>query len=130
IRRRWARFCLLAAAMAVASLSRAGVWGSQPVIGISGDYSSNPALLNLPHTAESHAALLVDAPTSYNGDAFKFSVRPSFRLSDSQGYSSLDSNYVHLNTSGEFDTERSVFTAVGGAARDSSLYHDYLLSGS
>jgi hypothetical protein len=125
-----ARICLLAAAMSIASVGKAGVWGTQPVLGVSGDYSSNPALLDLPDTAETHAALLLDAPTTYVDNAFKVSFLPSFRLSNSRGYSSLDSDYEHLNVRGEFDTDLSVFTATGGVARDSSLYHDYLLSGS
>jgi hypothetical protein len=130
IRRGAALLCSLAVAMCIASRSNAGVWGTQPVLGFSGDYSSNPALLNLPDTAETHAALLLDAPIQYVGDAFKLSVLPSFRLSDSEGYSSLDSDYEHLTVSSEFDTERNTFTASGLVARDSSLYHDYLLSGS
>ena len=73
---RVAPFCVLAAAMSIAKPSSAGVWGSQPTVGVSGDYSTNPGLLNLPNTAESHAALLLDGPTTYNGDAFKFSVLP------------------------------------------------------
>jgi hypothetical protein len=106
------------------------VWGSQPVVGVSADYSSNPALLNAPDTGEEHGALLLDAPTSYVGDRSKFSISPSFRFSNAQGYSSLDSDYEHLKVSEELDTDRSVFTATGGAARDSSLYHDYILNGS
>jgi hypothetical protein len=129
IQRRWAPFCLLAAAMSIARLSAAGVWGTQPVVGIAGDYNTNPGLLNLPNTAESHAALLLDAPTTYNGDAFKLSVLPSFRLSDTQGYSSLDSDYAHLNLSGELDAPRSTIILTAGVARDSSLYHDFLLDG-
>ncbi len=127
-----ARFCSLAAVMCIASPARAGLWGTQPVLGLSADYSTNPALLYLPNTAtaETHAALLLDAPTTYNGDAFKLSVLPSFRLGDSRGYSQLDSNYEHLNVSSEFDTERDVFIATGALARDSTLYHDYLLNGS
>jgi hypothetical protein len=129
--RRSARCCMLAVAMSIASLARAGVWGSQPVIGVSVDYSTNPGLLvNLPHTAETHAALLVDAPTTYNGNAFKVGISPSFRFSDSPGYSSLDSDYEHLTARGEFDTELSVFKATALAARDSSLFHDFLLNGS
>jgi hypothetical protein len=128
--RRSAQYCFLAAAMTIVSPSRAGIWGTQPVIGISGDYSSNPSLSNLPNTAESHADALLDAPTTYNGDALKLSILPSFRLSNAQGYSSLDSDYEHLNVGAEFDTDRDVFTAAAGAARDSSLYHDYLLNGS
>jgi hypothetical protein len=57
-------------------------------------------------------------------------VLPSFRLSNSEGYSSIDSDYEHLTTSVEFDTERDVLTTAATVARDSSLYHDYLLSGS
>jgi hypothetical protein len=126
---RSARLCSFAAVMSVASVCRAGVWAAQPVVGASADYASNPALLNLPDTAESHAAILIDAPTTYTGDAFKFSILPSFRLSNSQGYSSLDSNYGHLTAAAEFDTQRSTLTATGLLSRDSSLYHDYLLSG-
>jgi len=131
-RRRLARACVLAAAMTIASVSKAGVWGSQPVIGVSTDYSTNPGLLDLPNTdtAETHAALLLDAPTSYVGDAFKFSVLPSFRFSNAQGYSSLDSDYEHLNARTEFDTDLDSVALTAGVARDSSLYHDYLLSGS
>jgi len=127
--RQTARFCVLAAAMSIARPCHAGVWGAQPVVGISGDYATNPGLLNLPNTAESHGALLLDAPTTYNGDAFKFSVLPSFRLSDTQGYSSLDSDYEHLNVTSEFDTARSALILSAGLARDSSLYHDYILDG-
>jgi len=116
--------------MALASVSKGGVWGSQPVIGIMGDYYSNPALLDVPHTAETHGDLLLDAPTSYVGDAYKLNVLPSFRVSNAQGYSTLDSNYQHLNVSNEFDNPRGSFTVTLGAARDSSLNHDYLLDGS
>jgi hypothetical protein len=121
----------MAAVMSASSLARAGVWGSEPVFGVSGDYSSNPALLaDLPHPEETHAAVLLDAPTSYIGDAFKLSIQPSFRFGDSSGYASTDSDYEHLNAKAEFDTERSIFSASGGVARDSTLYHDYLFNGS
>ena len=125
-----ARICLSAAAMCIASLSKAGVWGTQPVLGVSADYASNPALLTIPDTAETHAALLLDAPASYVGDAYKLTILPSFRLSDSQGYSTLDSDYEHLTVSNEFDTARSTFTVAAMVGRDSSLYRDYLLNGS
>jgi hypothetical protein len=129
--RRWsARLCWWATAMTVASHSNAGVWGTQPVFGIAGDYASNPALLDQQNTAEAHASLLLDAPTNYVGDAFKLSILPSFRLSNAEGYSSLDSDYEHLTVGNEFDNERGMVTVTGAVARDSSLYHDYLLNGS
>jgi hypothetical protein len=123
----WAVFVSVAAS----GPARAGVWGSQPDFGVSADYNSNPGLLTgVSGTDETHAALTLDAPTSYVGDAFKFSALPSFRLSDSQGYSQVDSDYEHLNLSTEFDRPRDVFTATAGVAQDSSLYRDYILNGS
>jgi hypothetical protein len=128
--RRAVLFCVLAGAMCIAEFSEAGVWGAQPVIGVVGDYYTNPALISIPNAAESHGDLLLDAPTSYVGDAYKFSILPSFRFSDSQGYSLLDSNYEHLSVSNEFDTSRGSVILTGSLARDSSLYHDFLLNGS
>jgi hypothetical protein len=121
----------MAVVMSASSLARAGVWGAEPVFGVSGDYSSNPALLpDLPHPEETHAAVLLDAPTSYIGDAFKLSIQPSFRFGNSSGYASTDSDYEHLNAKAEFDTERSILSVAAGVARDSTLYRDYQFNGS
>jgi hypothetical protein len=114
----------------MASSARAGVWGTDPVVGIVGDYATNPALLEIPHTAEGNGALLLDAPTSYIGDGAGFYVIPDFRLSSSQGYASLASDYEHLTLKEELDTERSTLTATAGIYQDSSLYQDYLSNGS
>jgi hypothetical protein len=122
--------CLFAAVMLHCRAATAGVWGMDPTLGIVGDYATNPALLVVRHNAEANGALLLDAPTTYNGDAFEFYVIPSFRLSDSQGYSSVASDYEHLNVKSEFDSDRGMFTAAAGVARDSSLYLDYLTDGS
>lgn len=127
--RRPALHCLLAAAMIHSSGTRAGVWGLDPVLGIAGDYATNAALLDIPHTAETNGALLVDAPVTYNGNALEMFVIPSVRLSNSSGFSSVTSDYEHLNAKGEYDTERGVLTAAAGVARDSSLYQDYLSDG-
>jgi hypothetical protein len=122
--------CLAAVSMCMASSTRAGVWGADPVVGIVGDYATNPALLEIPHTAEGNGALLLDAPTAYNGDGVGFYVIPSFRLSSSEGYASLASDYEHLTLKGEMDTERSTLAATAGIYQDSSLYQDYLSNGS
>jgi hypothetical protein len=113
------------------SAAQAGVWGVDPSVGISGDYSTNPDLFidPPPHTAQTHGAVLLNAPTVYNGDATSLSIVPSFRLSDSSGYSSLASDYEHLSLKGEIDTERSTLTAAATLNQDSSLYQDYLSDG-
>jgi hypothetical protein len=129
-RGRWACSCLAAVSMCMVSSARAGVWGSDPVVGIVGDYATNPALLEIPHTAEANGALLLDAPTAYIGDGVGFYVIPDFRLSSSQGYASLASDYEHLTLKGELDAERNTLTATAGIYQDSSLYQDYLSNGS
>jgi hypothetical protein len=122
--------CLAAVVMCIASAARAGVWGVDPVVGVIGDYATNPGLLTVPPPAEYNAALLLDAPTTYNGNAFQFSVVPSFRFADKEGYSSLASDYEHLTVKGEFDTDRSVWAMSAAANRDSSLYANYQTNGS
>jgi len=127
---RSARHCLAAAAMCVASVARSGVWGTDPVLGVSADFSTNPGLLDVDHTSETHAAVLIDAPTAYIADSVKFSVDPSFRISNSSGYSQLASDYAHLTFAGEIDSERNTLAVTGEIARDSSLYYNYSLNGS
>lgn len=128
--RRWsARIGLALAAMSWLSPSRAGVWGVTPTVGISGNYNTNPALLNIPDTAETNGALLLDAPFAYNADAFSFTLVPSFRVGGQQGYNSLDSDYEHLTAKAEFDNERGSFTMAAAILQDSTLYHDYLFNG-
>jgi hypothetical protein len=123
------RSCLLAALMCAASVTRAGIWASDPVLGMTADYSTNPGLLYSNYTAETHGAVLIDAPTTYHGDALSVSVLPSFRFSDSEGYSSLASDYAHLTVKGELDSERNTVTVSGQLARDSSLYYNYTVNG-
>jgi hypothetical protein len=125
-----ALICMLGTAMSQPSGALAGVWGVDPVIGVVGDYSTNAELLDVPHTAQSDGALLLSAPVTYNGGAFALFVTPSFRLSNSTGYSSVTSDYDHLDVKGEYDTALSVLTATAGVSRDSSLYYDYLYDGS
>lgn len=129
IQRRSAPLCWFAAAMLLASAARAGVWGMDPVLGITADYATNPVLLEIPNTAQTDAALLLDAPATYSANDFKLFILPSFRISDTRSYSSVNSDYEHLNVKGEFDTDRSVLTASAGVTRDSSLYLNYLANG-
>lgn len=130
-RRRWALLCcLLCAPMLRTEPAKAGVWVTEPVLGVAAEYSTNPALLYVPHASETDGALLINVPTTYRGDGESLSIQPSFRFADKSGYSSLTSDYEHLNAVGELDTELGTLTASVGIARDSSLYYTYSLNGS
>ena len=121
--------CLAVAAVSSVEPCAAGVWGWDPFVGVIGDYSTNPDLFDMGRTAETSGAVLFNAPTTYNGDAFLFTALPRLRLGNSQGFSSTTSDYEHLDLKSEFDTERSILSLAGSVARDSSLYHDYIVDG-
>jgi hypothetical protein len=126
-----ARACLSAvAAISFAGFAHAGIWYTEPVLGLAADYSTNPQLLEAAHTATGDAAILLDSPTTYSADAAKLVIDPSFRFSDNSGYASLVSDYEHLTVGGELDSERNSLKATAAAERDSSLYQDYALNGS
>src|SRR5580700_5360382 len=110
--------------MLVALVSRsvsAGPWNIEPRIGVSADYSTNPQLRAFDISSEAHVAGLVDLPLRYDGDAVEFTVRPYGRVSDSPGYGSLASNYVHLDSIAQFNGELGTTTVQAALARDSTL---------
>src|ERR1700728_838037 len=114
ISRRSARLrALLLAVMCFAESAKSGVWVTDPVLGLAGEYNSNPALLYVDHSAETHGAVLIDLPTVYHADNVRLSILPSFRIANSSGYSSLASDYEHLTMSGEIDSERNSLTLTG-----------------
>jgi hypothetical protein len=132
IRRRWALlYSLIFAAMLRTESAGAGVWVTEPVIGVAAEYSTNPALLyDVRHSSETDGAILIDAPTTFHADNESLSIQPSFRFANRSGYSSLTSDYEHLTAVGELDTELGTLNATGEIARDSSLYYTYSSNGS
>jgi len=121
---------MIMAAMCMSSAVKAGVWVTEPVLGLTADYSTNPGLLFVDHAAETHGAVLIDTPTTYHADALSLAILPSFRISDSSGYSSIASDYAHLTLQGEVDSDRDSVDLTARLARDSSLYYDYIFNGS
>lgn len=107
----------------VTRTAAAGPWNIEPKVGVTGEYTTNPQLRAVDVKAEEHVALLLDVPLRYDADAVEFSVRPSGRVSNSAGYSSLASNYLHLDSAAQFSNELGATVLHAGAARDSSLYY-------
>ncbi|HEY0748453.1 MAG TPA: hypothetical protein VGD63_17260 [Steroidobacteraceae bacterium] len=101
----------------------AGPWNIEPRLGASVDYETNPALHEFDTRAEEHVAALIYLPLRYDADAVEFSLIPNARFSNSQGYSTLASNFVHIDSSAVFVNERGSTTLQAGLARDSSLYY-------
>lgn len=107
----------------LASHTSAGPWSLEPRIGASAEYDSNPGLSPIDAVAEDHIAGLFYLPLRYDADNFSYSLVPQARLSNTRGYSSLASNYVHIDSTAQLTTDRSSYALLGNLARDSSFYH-------
>lgn len=107
----------------LAGNAAAGPWSIEPRLGASAEYDTNPGLRELDPISEDHVAALFDLPLRYDADDVAFSLRPSGRVSNSRGYSSLSANYFHVDTSAQVTDERGSTSLQGELARDSSLYH-------
>lgn len=101
----------------------AGPWSTQPLIGVAAEYASNPELVASGARSETHAALFVDLPVNYDLDKVHFSVIPRVRYGGASGYSSVTSNYYHLDASAQFTNEFGSLTYTGTQYRDSSLLY-------
>jgi hypothetical protein len=101
----------------------ASPWSTQPTVGVIGQYSSDPELLQGPGHSESNGALTLLLPVNYDEDAFHFAVTPNIRYGNASGYSSLTSNYYHLDSSVQLASELGTTTLSGALYRDSSLLY-------
>jgi hypothetical protein len=106
-----------------ARTAAAGPWSIEPRLGVSADFSTNPVLREFDPKAEEHIAGLVNLPLRYDADNLDILFRPSARISNSRGYSSLASDYEHLDAEAQINNELGSTTVQAGLARDSSLYY-------
>lgn len=101
----------------------AGPWSTQPLVGVATEYVSNPALIAVGPKSETHAALYVDLPVNYDLDTVHYSLIPRARYSNTTGYSSVTSNYWHLDASAKYARELDIMTLTGALYQDSSLLY-------
>jgi hypothetical protein len=101
----------------------AGPWSAQPLIGVAAEYASNPELTASGGRPETHAALFLDLPVNYDVDTLHFSVIPRVRYGGASGYSSVTSNYYHLDASAQYTDDFGSLTCTGSQYRDSSLLY-------
>jgi len=107
---------------------RSGPLSTEPSVGVSTEYASNPYLLSIGARPENDEAILLSAPTHYDLDSTHFAVTPSIRYSSSGTYASLASNYYHLNGSAALTRGLDTFSLTAAVGRDSSLQQNGLSS--
>jgi hypothetical protein len=108
---------------ATGSRAFAGPWSTQPVVGVAAEYASNPALVSASGKSEVHEALFLDLPLNCDLDTVHYALIPRVRYSDTTGYSSVTSNYLHLDASAKFANEIDAATLTGALYQDSSLLY-------
>jgi len=101
----------------------ANPWSTQPLIGLAAQYSSNPVLAASNAQSEANAALFVNSPINYDEDSFHFAAVPNLRYSNESGYSSVTSDYFHLDSSAQFTSELGALNLTQSLYRDSSLLY-------
>jgi hypothetical protein len=106
----------------IANKVSAEPWAITPLLGASGNYSSNPELRFGSATAEEHVAALVDLPLTYDTDGLEFSFRPNGRFGNSRGYSSLASNYIHIDSALQAIDDLQSLSLQSQLSREASLY--------
>jgi hypothetical protein len=97
-------------------------WSTMPRLGVSADFDTNPGLHTADVKSEEHVAALFNVPITYDSDGIECAITPSGRVGNTRGYSSLASNYFHLDALSRFTSDRSSAGLQGQLARDSSLY--------
>jgi hypothetical protein len=101
----------------------AGPWSTQPLVGIAAEYATNPALIAADTRSETREALFLDLPFNCDLDAVHFAVIPRVRYSDTAGYSSVTSNYIHVDASAKYAGELDTTTLTTALYQDSSLLY-------
>jgi hypothetical protein len=110
-------------AAVTARASGEGPWSIEPVLGVSAEYTSNPLLQVTGEQAETRVAALIDVPLRYDSDQWELMLRPNARITDKTGYSSLGSDFEHLDGTAHYADELDSASLQTEVARDSSLYY-------
>ncbi len=110
--------------LCAAGRATAGPWSTQPAIGLIAEYASNPTLQAPPaDRSQTSEAIIADLPVNYDLDWLHFLLAPHIRYSDRAGYSSVTSNYYHLDSSLQIADPLGSLTFTGAYYRDSSLLY-------
>src|ERR1700704_3641741 len=82
-------------------------WSTMPRLGVSADFDTNPGLHTVDVKSEEHVAALFNVPVTDGSDGIECAITPSGRVGNTRGYSSLASNYFHLDALSRFTSDRS-----------------------
>lgn len=107
----------------ISTRAHADPWSTQPLVGVVGQYASNAPLAAGTAQAETNAAMVLNVPVNYDEDDFHFAATPNIRYGNASGYSSITSNFFHLDSTAQLVNDLGSISATAAAYRDSSLLY-------
>ena len=118
--------CAVACALAAAAAPlRAGSLGSEPSLGLSAGFQSNPLLDPNSNASAETLALLLNLPVAFNGRRSTFTLSPRLRAGATRGEVAPLSNYQYVDANWDYKGERNELVADAEWHRDSTLYNQY-----
>ena len=106
-------------------LAHGGSWNTEPSVSLSGEYSSNPRLLQTDAHAVESAALTLVMPATYTGARQSFDLRPQIRAAATHGDTELISDYQYLDSSWRINWPTQILQLSGFLHHDSTLYNQF-----
>jgi hypothetical protein len=103
----------------------AGPIGSEPSLGVSAGYQSNPLLLGSALGSSESLALLLNLPVAYTGKRVEFSLQPRFRSGTTHGAVAPLSDYQYVDSVWDYKGELNELSASAAWHRDSTLYNQF-----
>jgi hypothetical protein len=101
-------------------------------VGLAADYNSNPFLRSTGIQSAESEAVVANLPATYTSDTISYELIPRVRFAETQGVTSLLSDYQDLDADWHLNEERNTVVLGGGWHRDSTFYNvfeNYALQG-
>lgn len=108
--------------LALCAAARAATLSSESSVGLAADYNSNPFLRSSDIQGAESEAILANLPATYTSDTISYELIPRVRFAETQGVTSLLSNYQYLDADWHLNQERNVLVFSGFWHRDSTFY--------
>jgi hypothetical protein len=96
---------------------------SESSVGLAADYNSNPFLRNSDIQGAESEAIVANLPATYTSDTISYELIPRVRFAETQGITSLLSNYQYLDADWKLNQELNTVALGGSWHRDSTFYN-------
>ncbi len=101
----------------------AATLSSESSLGVEADYNSNPFLRTTDIQSAESEAVVANLPATYTSDTISYELIPRLRFGETQGVTSLLSDYQYLDADWRLSEELNTVVLSGLWHRDSTFYN-------